>query len=209
MRIIPFYHTSFDLCSNTFLLIDDSNNCVVIDPSTVDDGVINTLKNNHLNLKGILLTHGHFDHIRGVKHLLDAFKVNVYIHSNDVPLLTNPSLNCSDRFSRENITLKTKSITISDGQEVGLLEEKIKVIHTPFHTMGSVCFYLPDAKALISGDTLFQYSIGRVDLATSNPSLVGSSLKKIMSLPDDTRVYAGHGPETTIGTERKLNSFVS
>ena len=205
MKIVPFYFDNpFDLNSNSYLLVDDSNNCVVIDPSKAKV-ILDYIEANHLNLKAILLTHGHFDHIKGVKY----FNVPVYIHKDDAELLREPKLNCSDRFSREDIVIDATPTLISDDEVLNILDEPIKVIHTPFHSMGSVCFYLKDSDALISGDTLFQYSIGRTDFITSDPSLINSSLAKLMKLPDQTVVYPGHGPKTTIGIERKLNSFVS
>lgn len=209
MRIIPFiYSEVFELAANGYLLIDDNNDCVFVDPGKEDARVVNYIKENGLTLKAILLTHGHFDHIAGIKYLLKYFPVPIYIHSSDKEFLKNPKLNCSDRFSRKDIVIDDEPITFKDGEVLKILSESIKVIHTPFHTKGSACFYIEKANALISGDTLFFMSIGRTDFPNACPELIDSSLAKLMSLKDDTKVYPGHGEETTIGFERKQNPFV-
>ena len=198
------YPNTFELYANTYVLSDDEGNAVVVDPGKDDKEVLNYISSNNLRLKGVLLTHGHFDHTRGV----DLLNADVFIHEKDEPLLRNSHLNCSDRFSRHDVVVKSKAQSIKDGDVLNLLSEPIAVIHTPFHTEGSVCFYLKDSRVLFSGDTLFQYSIGRSDFVTSNPSLIDSSLEKLMKLPDEVVVYPGHGGMTTIGQERKLNPFV-
>ena len=209
MRIIPFiYNEVFELAANGYLLIDDNNDCVMVDPGKDNNDVVNYIKQNDLTLKGILLTHGHFDHIAGVKCLLKHFSVPIYIHENDKEFLKDPHLNCSDRFSRKDIVIDTEPVAIKDGEILKILNDDIKVIHTPFHTRGSACFYLAKENVLISGDTLFLMSIGRTDFPTACPELVDSSLAKLMSLKDETKVYPGHGPKTTIGFERKQNPFV-
>ena len=189
--------------ANTYILIDGKD-CVIIDPGFVDPEVGQYIKDNSLNLKGILLTHGHFDHIRGV----GAYNCPVYMHKNDVELLTNPHLNCSDRFSRKDIVIDIKPEIVEDGQELHLLSKAIKVIHTPYHTMGSVCYYLPEEKILFSGDSLFKGSIGRSDFITSDPRLIKDSLAKLAALDDDVVIYPGHMNNTTIGEERNENPFV-
>ena len=209
MRIVPFiYSEVFELAANSYLLIDSNNNCVIVDPGKEDNRVMDYINNNSLTLKAILLTHGHFDHIAGIKYLLKYFPVPIYIHTDERDFLKNPKLNCSNRFSRKDIVIENDVVTLKDGEVLKILNEDIKVIHTPFHTRGSVCFYLEKENALISGDTLFFMSIGRTDFPTACPELIDSSLAKLMSLKDETKVYPGHGEETTIGFERKQNPFV-
>ena len=211
MKIVPFvYNDWFELSANTYIIIDDQLKCVVVDPGKEDKKVVEYIKNSNLSLVAILLTHGHFDHIGGVAALSKAFNAPVYIHKKDREFLTNPNYNGSDRYSRKNIVVD-KDVEIKDIVDEGtlnLLNHPIQVIETPFHTPGSVCYYLKDENILISGDTLFFESIGRSDFPLSNPSLIPSSLAKLMSLKDETIVYPGHGPETTIGHEKKQNSFV-
>ncbi len=204
MKIIPFiYSEIFELAANAYLISDSKNNCVVIDPGANDDKILNYIKSHKLNLKGILLTHGHFDHIVGVNILLKYYDCPIYISEEDERLLKNPHLNCSDRFSRKDVTVKTEPTILKDWEELDLLEEKIQVIKTPYHTEGSVCFYLPDSKVLFSGDSLFKGSVGRMDFITSKPELFEQSLKIILSLPGETLVYPGHEDTTTIEEERK------
>lgn len=209
MKVIPFISKSIlELSANSYFLIDEQNRAIVIDPSFEGREAIDFLKNNHLTLKAILLTHGHFDHIRGVNILLKEYNVPVYIGEEDEEFLTNPTLNCSDRFSRKNITLKAEPILIKDGDSINVLSESIFVIATPYHTEGSKCFYLKDSDILFSGDSLFKESVGRSDFSTSSPHKMKDSLKKLMSLPKETKVYPGHNEETTIEHEQKLNPFV-
>lgn len=199
MKLKSFiYNNFYELNANTYVLYDDAN-CVVIDPGKNNDDVSNFINENHLNLKGILLTHGHFDHIQGIANLLKSHNAPIYIHKDDVCLLTNAHLNCSDRFSRNDVIVNAKPLTINDGDELNLLNSPIKVIATPFHTKGSVCFYLRDNKMLFSGDTLFKEGIGRVDFPNSVPELVHDSLSKLITLDKDTTIYPGHGDSCKIG----------
>ena len=201
MRISVFTNNNpFELCANSYVLVDSSNRCIVIDPSVPD--IIRYIDDNKLKLVAILLTHGHFDHIRVVDKLIDKYQVPFFINKQDVELLTRPELNCSDSFCRNDIVVKHTPEYIKEGDILKLFEYPIKVIETPFHTMGSVCFYLEEENVLFSGDTLFCGSVGRMDLPTSNPSLFSKSLAKLMTLDDRVFVYPGHGEKTTIANER-------
>ena len=207
MKIIPFYYDDYDdLFANTYILIDKNNNCVVIDPSKDNDGISNYIKKNQLSLKGVLLTHGHFDHIRGVKRLIDEFNVPFYIGFEEVAFLTDTYLNCSMMMSNPYI-INDEPITISDNEILHLLDEEILCIHTPFHTIGSYCFYLKNSEFLFSGDFIFKGSIGRWDLPTGNHKYIKSSLSKIFALPDEVKIYPGHGNSTTVLIEKSDNPF--
>lgn len=206
MKIECFYYNSREeLAANTYLLID-KNECVVVDPSCDYDGVIEYINNNNLKLKAILITHAHFDHIRGVNRLAKCFNTPIYCHFLDIDALKNPHLNCSEE---NNVIVNFAPIAIEDGQILNLLKnEPIKVIHTPYHTIGSVCFYFTKSKILISGDSLFKMTIGRDDLPTSDPNSKRSSLSKLSVLPEETKVYPGHGSMTTIKHELLFNRFL-
>lgn len=194
MNIKSFiYNNFYELSANTYVVYDGSD-CIVIDSGKDNNDVIDFIKENHLVLKGVLLTHGHFDHIQGLPTLLKEFDVPVYINKDDECLLTSPHLNGSDRFSRQDIILNIKTVTFTDGEVINLLKSPIEVIATPFHTRGSSCFYLKDNKILFTGDTLFEGAIGRTDFAASVPELIHDSLSKLVKLDDDITIYPGHGP---------------
>ncbi len=162
------------------------------------------IKELDLNVVMILLTHSHWDHIAEAAELKKHFNVPVLIHSEDASSLSKPG---SDNMrSFDKIEGVDPDQLLSDGQIVELGNLKIEVIHTPGHAPGSVCFYIPSEKLLISGDTLFCRSIGRLDLPTSQAERMWPSLKKLAKLPPDIRVYPGHGEPTTIGDETFLNN---
>ena len=208
MKVIPFiYNDIDDLMANTYLF-SDGMNCVVIDPSKDYEGIVNYISKNNLKLKGVLLTHGHYDHMRGVKNLLKYTDIPLFIGFYDVDNLKDSQKNLSNLFSNENIIIDKEPISVYDKQEIALLKEPIIVLETPFHTRGSVCYYLKDSKILFSGDTLFKYSIGRDDLYGACPKERKTTLAKLMSLHDDVKIYPGHGEFSSIGEERKYNPFV-
>ena len=202
MKVEKFdYNSADELLANTYIIYDDKK-AVVIDPSKKYDGVVNFLNKRNLELEAILLTHGHFDHFGGVEILLKAFpKAKTYIEEHDFELLQNPEKNCS-YMSKEKEMINIDCEFVNDKKIIPLFEEDdIEVIHTPFHTMGSVCYYFRNNNWLFSGDTLFSNGIGRYDLPTSCPRLINNSLAKLKELPKNVKVYPGHGPNTTIGQE--------
>ncbi len=207
MRVEVFNYNSIEeLLSNTYVLIND-NKCVVIDPSNGNDGIINYINNNHLSLCGVLLTHAHFDHMRGVDKLIKAFSCPLYIHEDDVNGLTDSKLNCSS-FYNKKIAVNSVPTLLKDKEHINLGGIEILAIHTPYHTVGSTCYYVKDLNALFSGDSLFKNSVGRSDLPSSCPRAMVTSLDKLKALPDATKVYPGHGWSTSIGDEKKYNSFL-
>ena len=202
MEIIPFvYQTDDELLSNTYIFKDAHNNCVVIDPSKDYEGIVEYIKTFKLNLKAILVTHAHFDHIGGIARLVKAFDVPVYAGYEDVPGFTDPYKNCSE-LCETFVIYNGEVKPLGDNEVLHLLDEDIKVIYTPYHTVGSVCYYFSKSKVLFSGDSLFNYSLGRSDLPTSVPSKTRESIEKLMKLDNDVRVYPGHGRFTSIGVEK-------
>lgn len=199
MKVKTFrYQNFYELNANTYVLYDESE-CVVIDAGKNNQDVVAFINDNHLTLKGILLTHGHSDHIQGLEPLFKAFDVPLYISTEDECMLKDPHLNCSDRFSRHDLIIDRAVKTFTDGDVLNLLKSPIEVIATPFHTKGSVCFYLKDNKTLFTGDTLFAEGIGRVDFPNSVPELIHSSLAKLAKLDKDIVIYPGHDTESTLG----------
>ena len=208
MKAIPFIYDDYDdFYANTYVLIDTDNNCLVIDPSKRYEGIVNYIKKNNLNLKGVLLTHGHYDHIRGVDILVDEFKCPIFIGFDEVDLIHHPMKNCSYMF-HDPYSLEKELITVSDGEILKLLNEDIICISTPFHTLGSICYYVPASDIIFVGDFLFKGSVGRSDLPTGTPKTFSSSIEKIMKLPEHTKVFPGHGPFTSIKDEKMTNPYL-
>lgn len=190
--------------NNNYLIIDEeSKEAALIDCSAYDENILIELKRQGAKLKYILLTHGHFDHIGGLNDL--AKDIEVLMHSGDkewieqvndyLPMIGMPSMEVPkiDRYIEDNEIIK-----------VGNLE--IKVIHTPGHTQGGVCFYIDGH--LFSGDTIFRESVGRCDLPGGNFSQIVESIEnKIFTLPEDTVIYPGHGKTTTVSWEKENNSY--
>ena len=197
-----------DLNANTYIVNDSDKNCVVIDPSVDNDGVINYILKNDFHLKGVLLTHGHFDHMRGVERLCKRFNVPLYIHQLDECMLTDSRINGSFMMG-DNLVVNQTPIVLNGGETLKLLEDDIEVIHTPFHTKGSVCYYFVNNKLLFTGDTLFKNSIGRDDLPNADPRKTYESLGKIKVLPKECKIYPGHGSNTVLGNELITNYFLS
>ena len=208
IKVEKFLYNDYDdLNANTYVVYDENNNAVVIDPSVDNDSVSGFLDSHNLTPKAILLTHGHFDHIRGVDRLVKKYNVPLYIHFDEEDYLKDSQLNCSC-YENEFI-VESNPITVVDNETLKLLDEdEIRVIHTPFHTRGSVCYYFINNKLLFSGDTIFKMSVGRDDLPGAIPSKRRESLEKIKKLPLETKIYPGHGPNTVLKTELELNHFL-
>lgn len=192
--------------TNAYVLTQNGK-AVVIDPGDEDARLQAFLHENHLTVERILLTHGHYDHIGGVEKLKKLTHAKVGIHSLDSEMLLDPQKNLSI-FLGASYRLSPAEEYLEDGMEIPFGSSTIRVLFTPGHTPGSVCFLWD--KILFSGDTLFWESIGRTDFpGGSLGTLLNSIQKKLLVLEDHVEVYPGHGPETTIGHERKHNPFLS
>ena len=208
IQVVPFiYEDTDDLFANTYLLKDEANQCVVIDPGKDYPGLINYIKKNELSLKAVLLTHGHLDHMRGIDNLVNSFNAPLYIGFDDEDKLTDSYANCS-LFLGEERTFKSKANTLADNDVLHFLSEDIVAIHTPYHTAGSMCFYLKENGVLFTGDFILPHGVGRSDLPSAMPKELTKSMAKILALPAKTKIYAGHGPFSTLEIERKVNPFV-
>ena len=190
-----------------FVYKEDTKDAIVFDPADNGDYLYEKLKDNGITVRAIFLTHGHFDHIYGVKKLKELSGAKVYASADEVDLLEDPHQNVSEMFGRV-VSLKPDE-TFNDLDVMDIEGMTFQVLATPGHTAGSVCFYFKDDNILIAGDTLFEGSVGRTDFPTgSMKTLVESINSKLMALPDNTRVYPGHGGTTTIGDERQNNPVI-
>lgn len=196
------------LFANGYLVYDESHKAFFVDPGGDPDDVIAAIEGNSLQLEWILLTHGHADHVGGVNALAERFNCSVAIHKDDAGMLIDPSKNLSI-FTGDVVKVDHEVKLLSDGDEIKVGDPLVRVIHTPGHTPGSVCFLVihGEEMALFSGDTLFALSVGRTDLPGGDFDALKASLKKLEGLPDDLRVLPGHGPETILGRERQNNPF--
>lgn len=164
--------------------------------------ILKELGNHPYQVDKLLLTHSHWDHIADCAALKEALKAPIYIHSADARNVTHPG---SDGLSSPvPLTPVKVEHLIKEGEQIEVGDLSFRVIHTPGHTPGCVCFYCEKEGVLFAGDTLFKNSIGRLDLPTGNEEEMWPSLDKLAKLPAETKVYSGHGPSTTIGTERWL-----
>ena len=154
-----------------------------------------------------LITHGHYDHISGLKE--NKHPASIYLSFEEDDFLVNSDLNLTSYLGGNPLVIDgLEKRFVSDGQEISLPSfPSFKVLQTPFHTIGSVCYYFPTEKALFSGDTLFHLGIGRTDLPTGSERTIVSSLRKFLSLPNETKVYPGHGPNTTLENEFRYNPY--
>lgn len=185
----------------------DTKKAVVIDPGADAKRIYRWVLEKGLKVEYILLTHGHVDHIGAVDELKELLgDVLVGIHADDAGMLTDGRKNLSSYFG-PGLVLNKADLLLQDGQELMIGKERIKVISTPGHSPGGACFLC--SEGLFSGDTLFAGSIGRTDFpGGSMNQLLDGVKKKLLILPEDTRVFPGHGEETSIGEEKRDNPFL-
>ncbi len=192
---------------NTYI-INEKAEAYIIDPGTNYKDIIKYVLESDFKVLGILLTHGHFDHIVGVNRLIKEFNCTVHIHELERDFLFDPNLNLSGlTYNRFTVTKKDMVQTFTESSSFILGREQIKILHTPGHTRGGVCYKYKNF--LFSGDTLFKGSIGRTDLPTSSSVDIQRSVAKIIkTYRDNTIVYPGHGHFSTILNEKRDNPFI-
>ena len=184
---------AYEFGSNCWHVIDEATgSSVIIDPSPEIDALKQMIVLRKCSVKYILLTHGHFDHMTSCDTLRDFTKAPLAIHRNDALCLTNSNLNCSRVFMGQDLVYRPADILLDDNEVLTSGNLRIKVIHTPGHSQGSVCYLIEDA--LFTGDTLFDRSVGRCDLPGSDQVMLSSSLEKIKNISGDYTVYSGHIP---------------
>ena len=180
---------------------------IMIDPSAQGDKLFTRLREKGLTVTTILLTHGHFDHIMGVNEMREISGAKVYACEDELELLGDPIQNSSYKVGK-SYTVKPDAL-LKDGEVVTVGSVNLKVIQTPGHTIGGCCFYSEEDGVLFSGDTLFYESVGRTDFETGDVTALKQSVTKLLKLPDDVKVYPGHGEFTTIGHEKMYNPFAA
>lgn len=184
---------------------EETGQAVVIDPGDDTDRILNRLQARKLSVVALINTHGHFDHVGGNRKMKAAVDAPLMIHEGDAPMLNRLSADASMfGLSAENSPGPDRALTDGDTIEFG--NRKLTVLHTPGHSPGGIALY--GNGCLFVGDTLFAGSIGRTDLPGGDyDTLIRSVREKLFTLPEDTRVFCGHGPETTIGREKRHNPF--
>ena len=200
--VLGMVHTNCYLVSS-----EETKEGFIVDLATYSPEMVNHIKKSGIQIKGILLTHGHFDHIMGIEEFIKEIPTTVYAHEDEKELLKDPALNLS--------VMRIKGYGIEevhflkDAQNLNLAGFELQAIHIPGHTPGGCSYYLPKEGVVFTGDSLFYHSIGRTDFPYGETSLLVDSIKgKLLVLPEDTKVLPGHGDATSIANERKNNPYL-
>ena len=209
LRVQSFVFNPFQ--ENTFVLYDETKDCVIIDPGCSDEDENLQLKSfieeQKLKVKLLLNTHCHIDHILGNRFVRDTYKVNLLIHPAEEAVLKAAEV-YAPNYGFYQYQHQTPDAFLEEGDMIVVGNQTLVVLSVPGHSPGHVAFYSENNRIVIGGDVLFYNSIGRTDLPGGNHQLLISSIhNKLFTLPDHVKVYPGHGPETTIGFEKKTNPF--
>lgn len=198
---------------NTYIVSDQTQECVIIDCGAFFDterkAIVDYLNEQDLKPVHLLCTHGHLDHCFGNNTISEVYGLYPEVHAEDEFLAADLAKQAAD-FLNVPYSYPTPPIGhfLSDGEMISFGTHQLKVLHTPGHTPGGVSFYCEAEKTVFTGDTLFRMSVGRTDFERSSWQQLLQSLRDVLSrLPDDTVVYSGHGPQTSIGAERKNNPY--
>lgn len=201
LRILGYEHIT-----NTYLIYDENKEAVLIDPADEKDKIINKIEELGLNVKNIVLTHGHFDHTNALYDLVEYTNAKVLIHKDDVDMLLGKVDDASSIFDAIPKYINEKDIQeICDGYILNIGNMELEILHTPGHTAGSIVIYAKNKNVLITGDTIFANAFGRCDLATSNMDNMVLSLRKVFNRFDvvDITIYPGHGESSKLKTAKK------
>ncbi len=186
----------------------ETKEALVIDPGDNAADLKQYMNQNGYHPAAVLLTHGHFDHCMAARELADHYGIAVYVHEEEKKTMENPAFNCCAMIGK-NLSFTADRYFHGETDHMSAAGFEIDIYHTPGHTPGGVCFYVPEEHILFSGDTLFCESVGRTDFpGGSMAQLVRGIKEKLLVLPNDTKVLPGHGEWTTIGSERQYNPFL-
>lgn len=211
LHIQPFTFNPFQ--ENTYILYNDHGSCIIIDPGCSSpaerERLTTFIDQKRLQPRHLINTHCHIDHVLGLEFIFSRYGLKLQMHAADQPVLDHaPAAGLMFGVPYENFTGGIKYL--EDETTVGLDEDELKIIFTPGHSPGSISLYNEKQGFLISGDVLFNRSIGRTDLPGGDfDTLIASIRERLFVLPDDTKVYSGHGPSTTIGEEKRENPFLA
>jgi hydroxyacylglutathione hydrolase len=199
-----------DLQTNCYIVGDEATReGIVIDPGGDAAAILEAIQRAKLRIKLVVDTHGHFDHILANRQVSEATGAPLAVHPDDASMLTNP-LRSFALFVGKVQPSPPATVSLAEGNTIELGAAKLQVLHTPGHSPGSISLWCPEQKVIFSGDVLFNMGIGRTDFPGGSFRVLARSIReRLFALADDTIVYSGHGPETTIGFERANNPFVS
>lgn len=201
------------LGENSFIVYDETGECIFIDPGFFYEDEYQEIREfitkNKLNPVKIINTHCHFDHIMGVEFVRNEFKIPFFAHAED-NFWVEKAVQQAEMFGFEMESVMPADSFLVENEFVEFGNSRLQIIHIPGHSPGHVVFYSKNDKMLIAGDVLFYGSIGRTDLPGGNYQSLISNIKiKLFTLPDETKVYCGHGPETSLGFEKRTNPFLT
>ncbi len=197
----------FEYCY--YLHKDNDKRSICIDPGYDTNRIMNFIEQNGLIIDTILLTHGHFDHMLSCKAIQDKFNCKIYISKEDEEILYDPHRNYAELIRKYELEKFKITANVVDDEELEIIGLKVKCIATPGHTKGGFSYYIESENMLFSGDTLFYKTCGRTDLYGGDFEAIKNSIvHKLFTLPDDTKVYPGHGNETNILYEKIHNEII-
>lgn len=186
---------------------EESREGIIVDPGGDAELIVRLVQKLDLKIQTVINTHGHFDHVGGNRRILEAFGARLLIHQADAPMLGR-SAEVARKYGLQGENSPEADAYLDEGMDLNCGACRIQVLHTPGHTMGGCCLYFEKERKVITGDTLFADSIGRTDLpGGSHQQLLDSIRTKLFTLPDDIVAYPGHGPQTTIGHEKRCNPY--